>query len=49
MSRLLAVIKILPEDDAVKLDVLKVGLKEALPKGIKYLLSQVRREEMHSA
>ncbi|MCQ5377503.1 MAG: elongation factor 1-beta [Candidatus Methanomethylicia archaeon] len=33
MSRLLAVIKILPEDDSVKLDDLKAGLKGALPKG----------------
>lgn len=33
MSRLLAVIKILPEDDSVNLDGLKAGLKEALPKG----------------
>jgi len=37
MSRLLAVIKILPEDDAVNLDVLKAGLKEALPQGDKNL------------
>ncbi len=37
MSRLLAVIKILPEDDAVKLEELKVSLKDALPKGNKDL------------
>ena len=37
MSRLLAVIKILPEDDSVNLDLVKQGLREALPKGNKNL------------
>jgi len=37
MSRLLAIIKILPEDDSVSLDSLKQGLREALPKGNKDL------------
>jgi elongation factor 1-beta len=37
MSRLLAIIKILPEDDSVNLDSVKQGLREALPKGNKDL------------
>ena len=45
MSRLLAVIKVLPSDDAVKLDVLKAGLKEALPKGNKDLYIHKFEEE----
>jgi len=45
MSRLLAVIKILPEDDAVKMDDLKAGLKEAVPKGNKDLFIHKFEEE----
>lgn len=45
MSRLLALIKILPEDDAVKLDELKEGLKKALPKGNKDLFVHKFEEE----
>jgi len=45
LSRLLALIKILPEDDAVKLDGLKDGLKEALPKGNKDLFIHKFEEE----
>lgn len=37
MTRLLAVIKILPEDDGVDLELLKNGLREALSKGNKDL------------
>jgi len=37
MSRLLAIIKILPEDDSVNLDSVKQGLREALPKDNKDL------------
>jgi elongation factor 1-beta len=45
MSRLLAVIKILPEDDSVKMDDLKAGLKEAVPKGNKDLFIHKFEEE----
>jgi elongation factor 1-beta len=45
MSRLLALIKILPEDDAVKLDELKEGLKKALPTGNKDLFVHKFEEE----
>ena len=45
MSKLLAVIKILPEDDAVTMDQLKTGLREALPKGNKDLFIHKFEEE----
>jgi elongation factor 1-beta len=45
MSRLLAVIKILPEDDAVNLEKLKEDLKKALPHGNKNLFVHKYVEE----
>lgn len=45
MSRLLAVIRILPEDDGVKLEELKEGLKTALPQGNKNLFVHKFEEE----
>lgn len=45
MSRLLAVIKILPEDDSVKLEKLKASLTAALPKGEKNLFIHKFDEE----
>lgn len=45
MSRLLAVIRILPEDDGVKLEELKEGLKMALPQGNKNLFVHKFEEE----
>jgi elongation factor 1-beta len=45
MSRLLAVIKILPEDDAVDLEKLKEDLKAALPQGNKNLFVHKYVEE----
>lgn len=45
MSRLLAVMKILPEDDSVNLDLVKQGLREALPKGNKNLYIHKFEEE----
>lgn len=45
MSKLLAVIKILPEDDSVRMDELRAGLKEALPKGNKDLFVHKFEEE----
>jgi elongation factor 1-beta len=45
VSRLLALIKILPEDDAVKLDDVKEGLKKALPQGNKNLFIHKFEEE----
>jgi elongation factor 1-beta len=45
LSRLLAVIKILPADDAVHMDDLKAALKESLPKGNKDLFIHKFEEE----
>lgn len=45
MSKLLAVIKILPEDDSVNLEGLKESLKQALPKGEKDLYIHKFQEE----
>lgn len=45
MSRLLAVIKILPEDDAVQMAALRAALKEALPKGNRDLFIHKFEEE----
>jgi len=45
VSKLLAVIKILPEDDSVSLDKLKDDLKTALPKGEKDLYVHKFQEE----
>jgi elongation factor 1-beta len=45
MSRLLALIKILPEDDAVNLEELRENLKKALPQGNKDLFVHKFEEE----
>jgi elongation factor 1-beta len=45
LSRLLAIIKILPEDDAVDLGLMREGLREALPKGNKDLYIHKFEEE----
>jgi translation elongation factor aEF-1 beta len=45
MSKLLAVMKILPEDDTVTMDQLKAGLRDALPQGNKNLFIHKFEEE----
>ncbi|MGC8936760.1 MAG: elongation factor 1-beta [Candidatus Methanomethylicaceae archaeon] len=47
MSRLLAVFKILPEDDGIDLEILKNGLRDSMPKGNKDLyIHKIAEEEI---
>ncbi|MGQ9759811.1 MAG: elongation factor 1-beta [Candidatus Methanomethylicaceae archaeon] len=47
MSRLLAIFKILPEDDRVNLEMIKDGLRDAIPKGNKDLyIHKILEEEI---
>jgi len=47
MTKLLAIFKILPEDDGIDLEMLKNGLREAMPKGNKDLyIHKIVEEEL---